>query len=122
MLQENDNSLKIIGSYIDIFQFLRSPFGYQMLTSIFDDNFDIVESSPKITLNEQEFINITTPVTSIEQLSHSLCPICLDKMELGNSLVETSCGHHFHRNCLKKWLTVECHQSNCPMCRHSFKK
>ena len=120
MHQENDNSLKIVGSYIDIFQFLRSPFGYQILTSIFNDNFDIdVSKQNRRILNDDEFISVTTPVAN-EQLSHSICPICLDKMELDSALVKTNCGHHFHQTCLKKWLTVDCHQPNCPMCRNSF--
>ena len=123
-LQQNgeNNSIKIIGSYIDIFQFLKSSFGYQMLTSIFDDNFDIIDSTKqnKRVLNEQEFINITTPVTSLDKLSHSICPICIELMDNHTPLVETCCGHHFHRNCLKKWLTIDCHQPNCPMCRNSF--
>lgn len=123
MKREND-TLKVIGSYIDIYQFLKSPFGYQILTSIFNDNFDIEETDTKITLNEQEFNNVTTPISRDEQLSHSICPICLDTMTdcNVNEIVKTSCGHHFHRNCLHKWLTADCHQPNCPMCRHSFKK
>jgi len=121
MKQENDN-LKITGSYIDIYQFLKSPFGYQILSSIFDDNFMIEKTDAKITLNEQEFINVTTPISRSGQLSHSICPICLEKMDQHTPLVKTCCGHHFHQNCLHKWLTKDCHQPNCPMCRHSFQK
>ena len=120
MKQENNNSIKIIGSYIDIFQFLKSPFGYQMLTSIFDDNFHSPTKENPRLLNEQEFKNITNPVTSIDTLSHSICPICLDLMNNTSLLVETCCGHHFHRSCLKKWLTIDCLQPNCPLCRNLF--
>ena len=121
-MKRENNTLKVIGSYIDIYQFLKSRFGYQILTSIFDDNFQIDTSSDKHTLTEQEFLNVTKTVNRGEQLSHTICPICLETMDDHTKLVKTSCGHHFHNNCLKKWLTVDCHQANCPMCRNSFKK
>lgn len=39
------------------------------------------------------------------------CPICLDP--LSADLLALTCGHCFHRGCLKAWL---CHAKRCPIC------
>lgn len=40
------------------------------------------------------------------------CIICSE--ELKSELFITHCGHHYHNECIKKWLTTK---KNCPMCR-----
>lgn len=42
------------------------------------------------------------------------CPICLEKMDDENLRVKLNCGHVYHLQCLKKW--VSCSKS-CPVCR-----
>ncbi|XP_015737849.1 E3 ubiquitin-protein ligase TTC3 isoform X4 [Coturnix japonica] len=41
------------------------------------------------------------------------CIICHD--ELSRDSCELECGHHFHRECIRKWLKE--HSSTCPICR-----
>ncbi|NXL92872.1 TTC3 ligase, partial [Alectura lathami] len=41
------------------------------------------------------------------------CTICHD--ELSKDSCELECGHHFHRECIRKWLKE--HSSTCPICR-----
>ncbi|XP_021261035.1 E3 ubiquitin-protein ligase TTC3 isoform X2 [Numida meleagris] len=41
------------------------------------------------------------------------CTICHD--ELSRDSCELECGHHFHRECIRKWLKE--HSSTCPICR-----
>ncbi|XP_068000700.1 E3 ubiquitin-protein ligase TTC3 isoform X2 [Melanerpes formicivorus] len=41
------------------------------------------------------------------------CTICHD--ELHEDLCELECGHHFHRECIRKWLKQQ--SSTCPICR-----
>tara|TARA_Y100000591_G_scaffold329263_1_gene357478 strand:- start:1350 stop:1877 length:528 start_codon:yes stop_codon:yes gene_type:complete len=54
----------------------------------------------------------------------TVCAICLD--DLGSDRYErlkTSCGHFFHRECLRKYMqgkTAEGVNPTCPMCRQNF--
>ncbi|XP_066033263.1 E3 ubiquitin-protein ligase TTC3 isoform X2 [Chamaea fasciata] len=41
------------------------------------------------------------------------CSICHD--ELSRDCCELECGHHFHRECIRRWLKQ--HSSTCPICR-----
>ncbi|NXI65542.1 TTC3 ligase, partial [Anseranas semipalmata] len=41
------------------------------------------------------------------------CTICHD--ELSRDSCELECGHHFHRECIRKWIKE--HSSTCPICR-----
>lgn len=43
------------------------------------------------------------------------CPICNEKYK--KNVFLTSCTHHFHQDCLKKWIKEK---NNCPICRHEF--
>lgn len=59
-------------------------------------------------------------IFKIEQMDgreDELCSICYSEMQpnmAANSLVIiTNCKHLFHRQCIKKWLTV---QNRCPLC------
>ena len=40
------------------------------------------------------------------------CCICLN--DNNNDMMITKCNHHIHKNCLTKWLNINC---SCPMCR-----
>jgi E3 ubiquitin-protein ligase synoviolin len=42
------------------------------------------------------------------------CPICREEMSVGKAI---SCGHVFHKHCLKKWVE---RQQVCPICRQSM--
>lgn len=42
------------------------------------------------------------------------CPICLGTLASGGKLVNTTCGHAFHEQCLETWTR---YQDLCPACR-----
>ena len=42
------------------------------------------------------------------------CPICLEYFNDKEKLAKLKCGHVFHIECIKKWISRE---SNCPTCR-----
>lgn len=44
------------------------------------------------------------------------CPICLDEHELNDFIGKTVCNHHFHVECITKWINNDNH--TCPKCRH----
>lgn len=48
----------------------------------------------------------------------STCPICYtDKYTPNNYMVQTSCNHFYHRECIKKWLKIN---KSCPTCRRKL--
>jgi hypothetical protein len=42
------------------------------------------------------------------------CPICLEKVGVGDDTSKLGCGHVYHAGCIYKWLDQD---SRCPMCR-----
>ncbi|KAF7851189.1 hypothetical protein BT93_L4335 [Corymbia citriodora subsp. variegata] len=42
------------------------------------------------------------------------CAICLERFEVGETLVHLPCAHRFHSRCLVPWLEGHAH---CPCCR-----
>jgi hypothetical protein len=42
------------------------------------------------------------------------CPVCLEKIGLGDDTSKLQCGHAFHASCIYKWLDRD---TRCPMCR-----
>ncbi|XP_074115153.1 E3 ubiquitin-protein ligase TRAIP-like [Cotesia typhae] len=45
---------------------------------------------------------------------HVSCPICVSRIESGDDIVSTNCGHVFHYPCLTQWLE---RSKSCPQCR-----
>ncbi|XP_057515523.1 E3 ubiquitin-protein ligase RZF1-like [Amaranthus tricolor] len=49
--------------------------------------------------------------------SHSNCPICLDRFEIGTKARKTPCNHIYHSECIVPWLVL---RNTCPVCRHQL--
>ncbi|XP_009782022.1 probable E3 ubiquitin-protein ligase RHY1A [Nicotiana sylvestris] len=47
-------------------------------------------------------------------LEQDECAICLDQYRKRDNLIQLSCAHKFHSNCLVPWLEFNSH---CPCCR-----
>ncbi|CAN8240680.1 unnamed protein product [Cochlearia groenlandica] len=47
------------------------------------------------------------------------CCICLSAYEDETELRELPCGHHFHCNCVDKWLYIN---ATCPLCKYNILK
>ena len=45
------------------------------------------------------------------------CSICMDS-NTDIKFIMTSCGHHFHKECVEPWINVNC---SCPNCRKIIK-
>ncbi|XP_028401339.1 E3 ubiquitin-protein ligase TTC3-like [Dendronephthya gigantea] len=58
---------------------------------------------------------IPLPVSNNVNYEDDPCVICHDEMTTITKNVSLDCGHSFHHDCIKKWLTGE--QSTCPTCR-----
>lgn len=42
------------------------------------------------------------------------CAVCLEEMNEKRTLVKLECGHGYHKECIKRWLS---YKDNCPYCR-----
>ncbi|XP_047330444.1 E3 ubiquitin protein ligase RIE1-like [Impatiens glandulifera] len=47
------------------------------------------------------------------------CCICLNEYEDGTDLHALPCGHHFHAQCIVKWLKMN---ATCPLCKYNIVK
>lgn len=54
--------------------------------------------------------NIRTTILTEE----SECIICLNDMLIGSQVATLDCNHHFHTNCIGRWMDE---QQTCPICR-----
>ncbi|KAJ0240490.1 E3 ubiquitin protein ligase RIE1 [Hirschfeldia incana] len=45
------------------------------------------------------------------------CCICLSSYEDGAELHTLPCNHHFHSNCIVRWLKM---RATCPLCKHNI--
>ena len=107
----NNNGFKISGKNIDLFTFLSNNSGIQLLVAIWND-----QINPSYQLTNTEYTNNFKEIDNIDK--NKTCSICFEK--LGQKMIKTSCGHYFHNNCLKQWLTDKCNKPNCPVCRKSL--
>lgn len=63
------------------------------------------------------FLNSRYPKATSERLAahDTPCSICWDTMEIKATTILLPCGHLFHTNCLRQWLTKS--MTACPVCR-----
>ncbi|KAB2002874.1 hypothetical protein ES319_D11G094100v1 [Gossypium barbadense] len=63
--------------------------------------------------------NTDTPTERILSREDAECCICLSAYEDGTELRELPCHHHFHCNCIDKWLYIN---ATCPLCKFNILK
>lgn len=59
------------------------------------------------------------PIEHVLSAEDSECCICLSAYDDGAELRILPCGHHFHCNCIDKWLYIN---STCPLCKYDILK
>ena len=50
---------------------------------------------------------------------YNTCSICLEELLEGDELIELTCRHSYHKDCIQKWLSDK-HVSKCPLCNHTI--
>lgn len=63
---------------------------------------------------EQIVLKELQPVIDKINFKGESCVICLDSYRKGQRVGITSCGHHYHKNCIYQWFEK---QKSCPLCR-----
>ncbi|XVF33389.1 hypothetical protein REPUB_Repub17cG0164300 [Reevesia pubescens] len=75
-----------------------------------------IQESCKGIMNECNTDTATERILSHEDAE---CCICLCGYEDGSELRELPCHHHFHCNCIDKWLYIN---ATCPLCKFNILK
>lgn len=84
-------------------------------TTTFDD--------VKVTLDKEEFNKLKCEVINLDNMdSYKLreCNICIEEYKKDDEVIELSCKHYFHKECIKNWLCDE--KVTCPVCRKDIRE
>ena len=110
-----NNSFEISGYIRDLYSFFSNSMGLDFLRALWLDHVDEVESEKEVKrLSIDEYKSIGEIVDSKNLLGN--CSICCDQFP-NKKCIKTKCGHIYHDDCLKNWLTNMCQQPTCPLCR-----
>lgn len=60
-----------------------------------------------------------TPIEHVLPLENAECCICLCAYDDGSELRELPCSHHYHCQCIDKWLQMN---ATCPLCKYNIIK
>ena len=109
----NANGFTLIGLNIDLYRFITSSLGFNIMSSLWDDNFILDEDEP-VKLSKEAFHKSIKIINSFDNCP-LLCSICQGAHIHTCDSCITKCKHTFHTKCLEKWTTEFNHQ--CPNCR-----
>ena len=81
----------------------------------------------KVVLSNDEFddLPVRTMSKNLEKelnIRDKTCPICQEEINSRCHCTVLKCGHFFHKNCAKEWLTKQCEKPTCPMCRKDVRE
>ncbi|CAK9013504.1 Probable E3 ubiquitin-protein ligase XERICO (RING-type E3 ubiquitin transferase XERICO) [Durusdinium trenchii] len=66
---------------------------------------------------EKELAAVGELLHAVDGATAGQCSICLDEMQQDSKVVQLSCGHVFHKACVKKWLLTK--RMTCPLCKQT---
>ncbi|CAG8669621.1 17028_t:CDS:2 [Cetraspora pellucida] len=85
--------------------------GHQTISPQKKSRFNLFGSRNK----DSAHISPVAPQTlTIPNPDDAVCSICLSSYEDGDELRNLWCSHHFHKDCVDEWLSLN---RRCPMCR-----
>ncbi len=86
------------------------------------NNYDLINNSENLN-NDSNVNNISQLNSIILENIDKLCPekkrciICLENFERFDKVINLSCLHMFHNNCIKTWLESK---NYCPICKNKI--
>jgi hypothetical protein len=81
-----------------------------MLRFLFDQPSSIDGEDQGIAENRINHLDMLPTELQIGQQ----CAICLENIQADSRIINLSCNHYFHKNCILRWYREH---STCPMCR-----
>lgn len=61
-------------------------------------------------------LNVVAIDTKRKRSETPVCAICTEPM-MGGTVTLVTCGHRFHRRCIKRWVKNNAGNTTCPLCR-----
>ena len=118
VFDEPQARIQLTAKLYELFSFLSEESSLQLIIDIWNNRNNNIDDDEidNITLTDEQYQDNIQHITGIE----TCCPICMETSTKDELMAKTTCGHVFHDHCLHKWLTQECSQPTCPMCRHEF--
>ncbi|CAD8164913.1 unnamed protein product [Paramecium pentaurelia] len=105
---------------IMLFQYVLNTQGFLLILFVdtFENAFAMLKKL-KAFYNQVKLVRMIEKIQDVEKIeSHdSTCLICLNELENGKQL---SCGHIYHKSCLKTWISGNSNQF-CPKCKQAIK-
>ena len=113
-----DEIFRVKGPVRDLYSFFSKPMGLNFLIALWRDQLNTLEEEEEeepIRLSLEQYNQVVKPITP--NVFEDSCSICCESYCSSVNTVVTKCGHIFHDNCLKNWLTKMCNKPTCPVCR-----
>ena len=84
--------------------------------SLSENNSSYDSNSNNIDINSQLS---SRKLLNIDKLSpdKKTCIICLENFKESDKIINLSCFHMFHNNCIRTWLN---NNNNCPLCKNKI--
>ncbi|CAD8075110.1 unnamed protein product [Paramecium sonneborni] len=105
---------------IMLFQYVLNTQGFLLILFVdtFENAFAMLKKL-KAFYNQMKLVRMIDKIQDVDKIeSHdSTCLICLNELENGKQL---SCGHVYHKSCLKTWISGNSNQF-CPKCKQTIK-
>jgi hypothetical protein len=68
-------------------------------------------------MTREEYNSIITRRVACKKDENCYCCLSMENFKKGQIVAETPCGHVFKSSHLRTWLTRECVEPTCPLCR-----
>ncbi|CAD8166699.1 unnamed protein product [Paramecium pentaurelia] len=105
---------------IMLFKYVLNTQGFLLILFVdtFENAFAMLKKL-KAFYNQIKLVRMIDKIQDVEKIDSpdSTCLICLNELENGKQL---SCGHVYHKSCLKTWISGNFNQF-CPKCKQAIK-
>lgn len=98
---------------MDLISFLLSVQNRELTPEDYDMLLRLDESVKAKTVNTSLLDSLRTEAIGEENLSHSICTICMEPYIVGQVRKFLPCDHDFHNECINTWLNNS--SQNCPL-------
>ena len=102
--------------YVVDYEDVSASSGDDMESLSSDEEFEDVKNCIPV----DEYYNHVSPCVVSDK--PRICTICIEPMKVGDIQNRLGCGHGFHPECIKPWLTNDCTHPLCPNCRYDARE
>lgn len=111
--------LKFRGRLVDLYAILNTDYIYDLAYSLTTYYFQNMAPPKKedVHMTREEYNQIIKRRVARKKDESQYCCLSMENFKKGQTIAETPCGHVFKSSHLRTWLTRECVEPTCPLCR-----